>query len=350
MYAEYTARILQASNRGIVGYYTPVDFNLSTYSCLAQPMEPGDFEPISEGDALSRVEKLQHLNTETQNIDELKEVVESGITRGMQNEAIILDEGTTIYRARILEEKPTRVSDLSYPPEDVAGLNRANREQDPVFYASSGAGAAVFELNPQIGENVAIIKWGTTDEIVLNPIGYSSEVLNRLDSSREPAKIPGNGLADTESRGNLVLRKYLAKLFTQDVPENEKHRHKITAAIAEHWRSGEPLDGIMYPTVKMWANEDNLAIDTGVVDQALLPISAEFIEIQGKEGKEIEMEVLDTAKTIQNGEIHWNGHGRQWVLENDGAWGEFKVKDGRWRVEDSEAGGVTPQHDPDFEY
>lgn len=307
----------------------------------------GEFEPISEADARGRIEKLQNLDTEANDIDKLKEKVD---TKGLTNEALILDKGTTIYRARIVEEQPTRISDLSYPPKEIAGVNRANRENDPIFYASSGAAAAVFELNPDPGDKVAILKWRITEEITLNTVGYSAEVLKRLDSSRAQGELPGDGVADTESRGNFIMRNYFAELFTQHVPENEKHRHKLTAAIAEIWRSGEPLDGIIYPTVRMWANEDNLAIETGVVDQALKPISAEFIEIQGKENKEIEMKVLDTCTAIQDGEIQWNGHGRKWVLETDGAWGKFKSEDGRWKVEDSGGGGVTPLHDPEFEY
>lgn len=307
----------------------------------------GEFDPISEADARHRIEKLQSLNTETHDIDELKEKIE---TQGLKNEGIILDEGTPIYRARIFENQPKQVPELSYPPEDIVGLNRANRANNPIFYGSSGAGAAVFELNPDIGEKVAILKWQTMEEIFLNTVGYSSGVLGRLDSSREPEDIPGDGLDDTESRGNSMMRKYFAELFTQHVPENEKHHHKLTAAIAELWLSGEPIDGIVYPTVRMWANQDNFAIETEVVDRALQPTSAEFIEIQGKENKEIEMEVLDTSRTVQNGEIQWNGHGRQWVLESDGAWGEFKAEDGRLKLEDSGSGGAIPQHDPDFQY
>lgn len=304
-------------------------------------------DTISEAEARRRIKTLRSLSTETHNIDELKEQID---TQGLRNEAIVLDEGSTIYRARILDEQPTRVSDLSYPPESVTGLNRANRAYDPVFYASSGAAAAVFEVNPDPGEKVAILKWRAMDEIVLNTVGYSSAVLRRLNSSREPGELPGEGLADTESRGNAMMRKYFAELFTQRVPENEKHRHKLTAAIAEMWRSGEALDGVLYPTVRMWANQDNFAIETEVVDRALNPVSAEFLEIKGEEGQKMETEVLDTCTTIQEGEIRWNRHGRRWVLDTDGAQGEFKVEDGRWQAEESDGKGVTPLHDPTFEY
>jgi len=305
------------------------------------------FEPISEADARERIKHLQNLNTEIRSIGELKEEIS---TRGLRNEGVILDEGTTIYRARTLEEQPAQVSDLSYPPEDITGLNRANRKHDPMFYASSGAGATVFELDPDIEEKVAILKWRTTEEITLNTIGYNPEVLRQLDSSREENEIPGDKLADDESRGNFMMRKYFSKLFTKRVPENEKHRHKLTAAIAENWRSGPPIDGIMYPTVRMWGNQDNLAIETEVVDKAIEPISAEFIEMQGKEDKEIEKETLDTCTTIENDELQWNGHGYRWELENDGAWAEFEVEGGSWKVGDSGRGGATPLHDPNFEY
>lgn len=304
-------------------------------------------EPISEADAKRRIEELKNLDTNSLKIEKLKEKID---TSGLRNEGILLDEDTPIYRARIIKNQPSRIKELNYPPEDVTGLNRANREHDPVFYASSGAGGAVFELYPSPGDRVAVVKWRTTEELMLNTVGYSPEVLSKFESFRDPEDIPGKQLSDTESLGNSMLRKYLTEIFTQQVPENQKHRHKLTAAIAEIWRSGPSIDGLMYPAVSISANYDNLAIETGVVDRALSPVSAEYIEIQEREDQKIEINVLDTCNTIQDGEIQWNGHGRQWKLEDDGAWGVFEAEDGRWKVTDSSAGGVRPIHDPDFDY
>lgn len=306
----------------------------------------GDFEPISKSEAEKRIERMRNIDTVSKNVDVIKKDID---TTGMRSEMIRLDEGTDIYRARILEEKPTTVSELSYPPKQVAKLNRANRDHNPIFYGCSGGGASVFELNPAPGEKVAVLKWQNTKPIDLHIIGYSTKVLDRFDSSRDPNDLPEGSIADDESEGNALLREYFADVFTREVPDDEKHHHKLTTAIAEMWMSGEP-DGILYPSVKMWANEDNFAIDRDVVDEALAPLSAEFIEIQSREGKEIGKETLDTCTTIRNGELEWNGHAQQWVLEEDNAVGTFVYEDGRWQAKNAGIGEVRVLHDQDFQY
>jgi len=304
--------------------------------------EPGQ---LTEDEARHRIKRLQSLDTKAQDIDHIKKKVD---TSGLKNEGIVVKKGTNIYRGRILDNRPGRVSELSYPPQEFAGLNRANRQNDPIFYGSSGAGATVFELEPEIGENIAILKWRVDEDLLLNTIGYSPKVLEQLDSSRNETEIPGHSLS--ESDGNTVLREYFARLFTQRVSDEEKHHHKLTAALAENWLSGDSIDGIMYPTVKTWGNYDNLAIQRESVDQKLEPISAEFIEIQQRQKREIEKETLDTSKRVTDGNIEWNGHGHQWVIETDGASAEFEFQNGRWKLSDSEMAEATPQHDPEFEY
>lgn len=308
------------------------------------------FEPISETEAENWIERVQNLDIQKHNIDVIKRKI-NYFPKGFTIESVPISEGETIYRARILDSKPSQVSDLGYPEKHhVSEFGRANRPHNPIFYASSGASAAVFEKDPEPGDRVAILKWRLTDEILLSKIGYSDEVLSRLNSSRELEDIPQGLLPETESRGNSRLRKYLAKLFTRRVPEERKHHHKLTAALAEMCRKGDIMCGNLYPTVEMWGNADNLAIETDVVDESLEPISAEYIEIQMQDDQQIKTDTLDTCRTIENSELQWNGHGHRWVLDKDDAWGAFLYEDGRWKLKDSSREGAKPQHDPNFEY
>lgn len=309
-----------------------------------------EFESISEADANQWIERVQDLNIETLNIDVLKREIDF-FPKGFMMAGIPISKGETIYRARIPDEKPMQVSDLSYPPKNkVNEFGRANRPHNPIFYASSGGAAAVFEQNPAPGDRVAILKWRIKEPIILSKIGYSDEVLSRLKSSRDMEDIPEGLSPESESQGNSIMRNFLAKIFTRRVPEDQKHRHKLTAAISEMFLKADEIDGILYPTVEMWGNEDNLAIKTEVVEQVLEPISAEFIEIKERGDKKIETDTLDTCSTIENQELQWNGHGHQWVLEKDGAWAAFEFEDGRWKLKNAPSNGARPLHDPNFEY
>lgn len=309
-----------------------------------------ELEAITEDEANQWIERVRDIDIESQNIDVLKREIDF-FPKGFMMAGIPISKGETIYRARILDEKPMHVSDLSYPPKHaISEFGRANRPHNPIFYASSGGAAAVFEINPDPGDRVAILKWRINEQIILSKIGYSDDVLSRLKSSRDIEDIPEGLSPESESAGNSIIRDYLARIFTRRVPEDEKHRKKLTAAISEMYLKADEIDGILYPSVEMWGNEDNLAIKTQAVDQKLEPISAEFIEIQKRGEKGIETDTLDTSTTIEEGEIQWNGHGHQWVLEKDGAWGAFKYEDGRWKLKNSPPNGVRPLHDPNFEY
>lgn len=306
-----------------------------------------EIQPITESEAKQRIEQIEYIETQSTNIDVMKKDID---TTGFQNAGMPLVRGENIYRARIIDEKPTQVRELSYPPKQDASLNRANRAHNPIFYASSGGAGAVFEVNPDPGDKIGILKWRTTEQINLNRIGYSRQVLDRFDSVRDLDDFPEKELAKTETEGNSIMRQYFAELFTQPVSVNQKHHHKLTTAIAETFLAGNSIDGIMYPTVEMWANEDNVAIETEVVDQSLEPVSAEFIEIEGRGDTEIQKSTLDTCTTIENGELNWNGHGPQWQLVEDNALAAFKYEDGRWRVKNPSEDNIETHHDPNFEY
>lgn len=310
----------------------------------------GDFKPVSEEEAKQWIKRVQNIDIRNRNIDVLKRDIDF-FPNGFRMVGIPISKGETIYRARIQDNKPNEVSDLSYPPKHRVGeFGRANRPHNPIFYASSGGAAAVFEQNPNPGDNVAILKWRLKEEITLSKIGYSDEVLRRLNSSRDKVDIPGGLIPDFESPGNSILREFLAKIFTRRVQEDQKHRHKLTAAIAEMYTKSGEIDGILYPTVEMWGNQDNLAIETQVVDQVLEPVSAEYIEIQKRDDKQIKTDDLDTCTTIVDGEFQWNAHGHQWVFDKDGAWGSFKYENGNWKLKNSMSGGARALHDQDFEY
>ena len=115
-------------------------------------------------------------------IDELKVILAPAIDGRVVN-APILTAGTPVYRARIVD-RPTHVRDLSYPPAPPARLGRANREGAPVLYCSAAREGALFEVAPTLGETVVVVKWTTTESMVVHPVGYSQNVFNQLQSKR----------------------------------------------------------------------------------------------------------------------------------------------------------------------
>src|SRR3990167_9803355 len=106
-------------------------------------------------------------------IDAIKERLKP-LMSGLQNTALILPEGSYLYRARKLDAnfKKTEIiskDKLIYPQNIYARLGRANREGNSMFYCSLAKEPIFFEL-PDLGEgNELIISfWQTNKKMVVN--------------------------------------------------------------------------------------------------------------------------------------------------------------------------------------
>ncbi|RAW00489.1 hypothetical protein [Pseudochryseolinea flava] len=117
---------------------------------------------------------------------------------------------------------------------------------------------------------------------------------------------------------NKLIGEYLAKTFSQSVPANKKELYKLTIAIADKHKSIDPamlqFDGLMYPTVQMWANAENFALERSVIDSGKMYLNAvEWILVKRVHNGKYDIDVLDWANSVTSkGEIEWKGRLPRW--------------------------------------
>lgn len=252
--------------------------------------------------------------------------------------APIFDPGIKLFRARELQSPPSHVSQLAYPPANVAPANRASRQGEPLLYASTAREAVFFEVGASIGKRLAIVHYETTAPLMVMSIGYTEAVAEACRSNRP---VPGYGrLSDAIWRqtDNLV-NDFLSELFTSDQPE----RHYITTiAVAEKMLNAEPAGGLLYPTIAMHANADNVALKPAFVDDHLSAIYAELIEITAVDGLEVSFDTLDEARRIaEDGTVHWLGHMGTWPVQPTQQL-TLEAVDGHWVARDAQGVIVDP--------
>lgn len=291
--------------------------------------------------AKAAIEEALRADLSKASIDDLKRVLAPAI-EGRLVTVPVLNAGTPLYRARVIG-KPTHIRDVSYPPASLTPLGRVNREGAPVLYCSSAREGALFEVRPRSGETVVVVKWTTTEPMVVHQVGYSTNALNQLKSGRTPeswavfAEEPG-GAAHAE------ITDFLATTFVRVIERDESAEfYKLSAAIAEMLFAQDMFHGLLYPTVALSANSDNLAVKPSFADQHLSFVEAEFLQIQKVSDHAFEVLPLDLAQSLDtDGSIAWRGRPKQLVIPPFGTL-VLTAENGRWVARDVNGQIVEPE-------
>lgn len=246
-----------------------------------------------------------------------------------------------LFRARL--DAPVRTpADLSYPPPALARLGRLNREGAPMFYCSAARSAVFFELEPLAGQSLLVSRWRTTQPILLSHVGYHENVFSSLASNRQKASFDGKesplvAFPDSESR--LAA---LARVFAERIQPGNERRYRLSAAIAQCLLRG-PADGLLYPSIAMSANADNIALRASVADEKLAFIGVERVRIEDVTPTGYQTSVLDYATADGNGVLDWKGRPPRWVISQPG--GELKAvaTPSGWQMFDEAGREVDPE-------
>lgn len=297
-------------------------------------------------DAIKKaIAQLRALDLESVTFDELKPPLELIVT-GWHVTAPVFDAGLRLFRAtaRFQNGPPPRVCDFSYPPFELSRLGRANRGGSPLLYCSAARNAVFFEMGVAVGRRLALIRYDTTCPLLVNRIGFTEETFTALQTARV---VPDYGRLNIESytEADHLINDFLSEVFCQRVPDSEAFRYKISAAVAEVLlgEKPEPIQGLMYPTVPMWANADNFALRPRFADRCLQPIYAEYVEVTKVADQELGVAFLDEARRFRaDGSVEWLGHEATWRLEGQGTL-TFEETDGHWVARDHGGTIVDPK-------
>jgi hypothetical protein len=292
----------------------------------------------------SIIKIIDDLDLTKASIDEIKDILIPLMT-GYILSTPKYKPGLVLYRGTPYESKPDHKSFLSYPPKNIAKINRANREHEPMFYCSNSKNVPFFELGLKPSDRLVISKWETAKELLLNNIGYTKQNFKKLNSNREnlvfEVKDPHPEIYD---KVNVLIKELLSNRFSQYISSENTDYYKLTIAIAEKHCIGDFINGLLYPTIPMNGNADNLAIKPSYIDnEGLLFKEVFYIEVKNISDSKIKYNKLDWANSIsQNGLIEWKGHLPQWKITNDGGELEFKAEKGQWVARDKDGNIVEP--------
>ena len=297
--------------------------------------------------------ELINANIGTLSVDEIKEKLQP-FTTGMFVNTPILSEGTFFYRGRKFDDKFKKKSeitlaDLIYPPAKIAKLGRVNRECQSIFYCATSKEALFFEIPKLIaGDELVITFWKLTKQTIVNNIGYTNEVFERLGAKRpcpqwntSAPNSPSAVISIPENDSfqlwktlphdvNFELRRQFSEYFMCDVGEAESAKYKLTTAIGEmHFgdiHRGEIQDaagqtpdrfsGIVYPSIRMYGNADNIAFLPSFVDSHLRFQKAVHVRIDSRDNSSFKITSIDSAIEFDaNGNLKWLGRTLNWKVD-----------------------------------
>ena len=115
---------------------------------------------------------------------------------------------------------------------------------------------------------------------------------------------------------NALVHDYIANKFSRQIEHGSQHEYKLTTAISRKLiGDGTTLSGILYPTIAMNGNGDNVVLTKRAADELLKLVSVEFIYVKSRNGMQFEVEILDSAtKTDILGALNWSGRGLLWEV------------------------------------
>lgn len=269
--------------------------------------------PPDAGKIRAAIDQLEGADLKTATIEEMLTVIRE-VSAGF---VMVIPEflpSIPIFRAQI-GERPSNIRRMLYPPADLTPLGRANVPGKPVLYCATTRNAAVIEVAPEVGERVTLAAWTTTRMIRLTHVGYHPESFSSLKSERPVAGWAGAAAQHADDEGSQLLARFMSGVFTQRVAEGEEAIYKLSNAIAQFLCAHETLDGLIYPTVRMSANADCIALRTETADAALKFERTEHVRIDSRTATGYEVSRLDTASALlSDGDIQWRGGVEKWTI------------------------------------
>jgi len=296
---------------------------------------------LIEKDVLEAMQRIETADLKKLTIDEIEAYLTPLFT-GYRATAPRFNKGLHIYRGRKCA-KPISLKEVIYPlPSSIRRLGRANDIGESLFYAANGRSVPFFELDCKPGDLIALTKWKTNKKAIVNHIGYSPEIASQLGSGRSLGDLY-DFIISTRSYSSLnsKVHDYLALKFSKKISGNSQHSYKLTVAIARKLFKNNMFDGLLYPTMAMSGNGDNIVFKCDYVDKHLEFLSIEYIKIKYKSGMIYDFEILDSSTIVdKKGNFVWSGRPLQNILKEKGQKLTMVSENGEWVAYDTDGNRV----------
>ena len=157
----------------------------------------------------------------------------------------------TLYRARVFQSDDKLEAalgrpdiHLGSPPAPLAAAGRMNARGISVFYGANNQKAAIAEVRPPVGSQVAVAQFEIIRKLRLLDLTALSDV-------RVTGSIFDFGLAG-RMEGAVFLRSLSGRITRPVMPDDEPFEYLATQAIADFLatEASVPIDGIIFPSVQ----------------------------------------------------------------------------------------------------
>jgi hypothetical protein len=157
----------------------------------------------------------------------------------------------TLYRARVFQSDDKLEAalgrpdiHLGSPPAPLAAAGRMNARGISVFYGTNNQKAAIAEVRPPVGSQIAVVQFEIIRKLRLLD-------LTALNDVRDTESISDFGLAG-RMEGAVFLRSLSGRITPPAMPDDEPFEYLATQAIADFLATevSAPLDGIIFPSVQ----------------------------------------------------------------------------------------------------
>ncbi len=286
---------------------------------------------------------LQNLDYRTSSIKEIEELL-FPLFKGLRMTVPSFDPGVYLYRSRICKDRPQHLAELSYPPPKyISDYGRANDIGQSMFYGSISKNVPFFELNAQTGDRLILSIWKTKANLLLNHVGFSEDVSRLLQSGRDFDSIY-QFTSDTLKFNDLntFVYNFLAASFARKISREENFLYKLSIAITNKLIMGGLLHGVLYPSIAMNGNSDNIVLKPSYVDESLEFVGVEYLEVVASEGMKYKYETLDSAVEIDNCQLKWTGKLLGWTLGSQKSI-DFNSDGSDWKAKDERGNRSDPK-------
>ncbi|MGR2738023.1 RES family NAD+ phosphorylase [Billgrantia sp. Q4P2] len=218
--------------------------------------------------------------------------------------------GSIFWRARPIEnEIYSNISDLDYPPPQLAKQGRLNDFGTPCFYIAARKETALAEVGATDGQLVQLAGFRVINEspIRLAVIGEYSNVQKNgymhfagQDPDMEIAKIL-NAMPRQEALKKIYIDKFFASVLAD--PDASVNGYMFSRALAQSIYSRVGAEGIVFPSVKDRGGF-NVAVQAEPSDRSFHNVSC-FVVRMGKPRKFglTEFEIVKSAERLDD---DWN--------------------------------------------
>jgi hypothetical protein len=253
---------------------------------LKRNMEPS----LTEQEVKQRIVEIRMLDLKTVGVDMLREELRP-LLRGYALSTPILAPPQRLYRGVTRQDKPQKVAEIGYPPaHKIRRFGRVNRPRQSRFYCSIGSPVTFFELGVKSGDYVALSQWKLREPLLVNNAGFSPSTFARLNSNRsDTPKWQIDEPVENTAAAQLV-HEFFCEEFCQIVEDDADHKYKVSVAISELLLGplagdlsniasvpNKRFAGIVYPSMAVKWNSDNLVLLTSTTSASSLPFCSRIL-------------------------------------------------------------------------